>query len=127
MNVQKLRPKEPLSQVVFIHDYVQLVFQDEILSIYNRIALKTHDKLVHTGQTGFCDGLVSLMEQRVIEAGQSDEYALTIYFENGTQLLISSHGTGPEAFHFSMAEHLAVEQNTQHGAVAKSSAKPGYR
>lgn len=33
--VPNLIPLEPLSQVVFIHDYLQLVFQDESFSIYN--------------------------------------------------------------------------------------------
>ena len=30
-----LKPSEPLSQVVFIHDYLQLVFQDECFNVYN--------------------------------------------------------------------------------------------
>ena len=30
-----LCPAEPLSQVVFIHDYLQLVFQSQCLSVYN--------------------------------------------------------------------------------------------
>ncbi len=31
----KLKPSEPLSQVVFVHDYLQLIFQDEGFNIYN--------------------------------------------------------------------------------------------
>ena len=30
---------EPLSQVVFIHDYIQLVFQDTYFNLYNRVSV----------------------------------------------------------------------------------------
>jgi len=35
-----LNPRFPLSQVVFIHDYVQLVVQEERFSLFNLVELK---------------------------------------------------------------------------------------
>ncbi len=123
MNLQKLRPIEPISQVVFIHDYFQLVFQDETFSIYNHVELKIGDRHVHGGQAGFCDELVSLIGQRATEVTRPEGFALSVHFESGVQLLVSDYGLGPEAFQFNnVAGHLFVEQNVQYGAPPEGSA-----
>ena len=36
-----LQPVEPLSQVVFVHDYLQLVFQDRAFTLYNVVTCST--------------------------------------------------------------------------------------
>ena len=112
MNPPNLRPIEPISEVVFFRDYLQLVFQDETFSIYNRAALKIGDRLVHIGQAGFCDELVSLIGQHATEVGRSEAYVLSINFESGVQFLVSDRGLGPEAFQFNNAAgQMVVEQN----------------
>ena len=40
---------EPLTQVVFVHDYFQLVFQNEILNVYSSTTLQV-------GATTFAQG-----------------------------------------------------------------------
>ena len=53
---EALKNAEPLNSVVFIHDYVQLTFQELVLSIYGRFSvLGSGDEAVATGEEGFCD------------------------------------------------------------------------
>jgi hypothetical protein len=110
-----IKPVEPLSQVVFIHDYLQLVFQDESFSIYNVANLKHRETELLQGSPGFCDALVSLIGQRVIAVSHTTEHALSLSFGGGAQLLVLSGklgGRGPEAFQFVGPNNLiVVEQN----------------
>ena len=48
---------EPLSQVVFVHDYIQLAFQDTYFSLYNQVTVIRHDNLLTRNDLGFCDEL----------------------------------------------------------------------
>lgn len=113
--VPNLKPAEPLSQVVFIHDYLQLVFQDEGFNIYNLAELELRGVKVTQGQPGFCDAVVSLIGQRVTAASHSDAYALRLSFEEGAQFVVRSDEaaiTGPEAFEFNgKNQPPVVEQN----------------
>ena len=113
--VPNLKPSEPLSQVVFVHDYLQLIFQDEAFNIYNVSEVEHRGvKLAH-GEPGFCDALVALIGQCVIEASHSDSYALKLSFEEGAQFVVRSDDDavrGPEAFEFNGKNQLTVvEQN----------------
>ena len=47
-----------LSQVTFVHDYIQLTFQDVGLSAYNHVTLEANDTRLAQGDIGFCDLLV---------------------------------------------------------------------
>jgi len=76
--VPNLKPSEPLSQVVFIHDYLQLIFQDEGFNIYNLAEVERHGVKVSQGQPGFCDAVVSLIGQRVVAASHSDTCVLRL-------------------------------------------------
>jgi len=110
-----LKPVEPLSQVVFIHDYLQLIFQDEGFNIYNLAQIELQGKKLTQGQSGFCDAVVSLIGQRVIAASHSDTYALRLSFEEGAQFIVRSDDaaiSGPEAFEFNgKNQPPVVEQN----------------
>jgi hypothetical protein len=110
-----LKPSEPLSQVVFIHDYLQLVFHEEVFSIYNLAEVDLRGVKVTRGQQGFCDAVVSLIGQRVTTASHSDGYALRLSFEKGAQFNVRSDDaavSGPEAFAFNGKDQPpVVEQN----------------
>lgn len=102
-------PIEPLSRVVFIHDYLQLVFQDACFSIYNPAELKLDSSLLLSGQPGFCDVLVSLIGQPLTSALSSPSLSLT--FQNGTVLTVAQIGQGPEAWQYAaLGEPIVVEQ-----------------
>jgi hypothetical protein len=103
-------PAEPLSEVVFIHDYLQLVFQDTCFSIYNAAELRQSSCSLSQGQPGFCDGLVSLIGQPLTTASASPSLSLT--FQNGAVLVVAQSGQGPEAWQYtSLGEPIVVEQN----------------
>ncbi|MEC5398114.1 hypothetical protein [Uliginosibacterium sp. H1] len=110
-----LCPVEPLSQVVFVHDYIQLVFQAQGFSIFN-LAQVTHRGLTLTqGNPGFCDALVSLIGCSVLQAHHCESYKLTLEFKNGESFFVPAapaYVRGPEAFQYDGSnEYLVVEQN----------------
>lgn len=113
--VPNLKPSDPLSQVVFIHDYFQLIFQDEGFSIYNVAEIEHRGMKVAQGEPGFCDAVVSLIGQRVTAVSRSDGHLLNLSFDEGAQLVVRSDNNavrGPEAFEFSgKNQPLVVEQN----------------
>jgi hypothetical protein len=51
----RLVPVEALSQVAFIHDFLQLVFQEERFTVYNRAAIADWENVFQQGTVGFCD------------------------------------------------------------------------
>lgn len=108
-----LIPLEPLSQVCFIHDYLQLVFQDDRISIYNRTQIQVGSTRMSQGEAGFCDALVSLIGQRVVSV--SRRHVLTLAFAKGVELSVlggDGNVAGPEAFRFDGPNGvLAAEQN----------------
>ena len=106
-------PEEPLSQVVFIHDYVQLIFQNEGFSIFNRSQLMSTSGALHHGERGFADALVRLIGRRVVACSTGE--GLTLTFEGGEvfSLLTGEEDVrGPEAFTYARdGVTLVVEQN----------------
>ncbi|OQW69577.1 MAG: hypothetical protein BVN34_04500 [Proteobacteria bacterium ST_bin12] len=106
----KICPTEPLSQVVFIHDYFQLVFQNAGFSIYNPSELIQSGTSLSRGQPGFCDGLVNLIGQPLISASASPTLSLT--FQGGALVVVARSGAGPEAWQYnSLGGPIVVEQN----------------
>ena len=110
----RLLPESSLSQVVFVHDYVQLVFQDEAFSFYNRVIVKTRDAEYEQGGVGFADSLVSLIDRAVLEVYSSERFAIALRFDCGTQVQVLRKGSakGLEAFQFKGPNGIiVVEQN----------------
>jgi len=114
--VPNLKPSEPLSQVVFIHDYLQLIFQDEGFNIYNLAEVEQRGVTVRQGEPGFCDAVVALIGQRVATVSRSDAHVLKLSFEGGVQLAVRNDEeavAGPEAFEFNgKNQPTVVEQNS---------------
>jgi hypothetical protein len=63
--VAALIDNEPLSQVVFVRDYVQLVFQDTTLSVYCSMSVALRRDSIGWHGPGWCDALVALIGQSV--------------------------------------------------------------
>lgn len=103
-------PTAPLSEVAFVHDYFQLVFQDACFSIYNAAELSEHGKVFSQGNPGFCDALVGLIGQSLSSALVKPTLSLT--FQGGAVLVVTSHSSGPEAWQYnSSGNPVVVEQN----------------
>jgi hypothetical protein len=97
-----LLPKSSLSQVAFVHDYIQLTFEDEVLSLYNSVVVKTPRAEFQHGSAGFADAIVSLIGGTVGKVSSSNEHSIELQFECGTrvQVLRTSSDTRPESFTF---------------------------
>ncbi|MCE3273127.1 MAG: hypothetical protein K0S57_3524 [Ramlibacter sp.] len=108
-----LVPAGALTQVVFIHDYFQLVFDGGRIGIYNRSSLEAGGQRRRTGEDGFADGLVHLIGQRVLHAEL--EPTLSLQFDRGYNLVVlngAGDAKGPEAFEISHdGGGMTVSQN----------------
>jgi hypothetical protein len=87
---------EPLSSVVFIHDYVQLVFQGLILNIYAPYMIKKGARSISSGETGYADELVSLIGISVTRVEDRDG-VVSLTFSCGALVQIAANADGPEA------------------------------
>jgi hypothetical protein len=98
-----LVPEHALSQVVFVHDYVQLIFQHASFNLYNTIRVSGPSGAFVQGQTGFADALVGLIGQRVRSEQDSSECILELVFEEGTRVQLlrgDEYAHITEAFEF---------------------------
>ena len=100
----------PLSQVVFVHDYIHLVFQDACFSIYNTAELKQDGHLLLQGQFGFCDALVSLIGLPLTSV--SSQPLLSLRLQGGAEFVVTEACSGPEAWQYSSpSSQTVVVQN----------------
>ena len=110
-----LTPIDPLTQVVFVHDYIQLVFQDTCFSLYNTTKLSIGERTVLQGQAGFADALVALIDLRVESVSTQSDSILELSFEGGTKLQVlrgEPYARGPEAFQFTaIGTPIVAEEN----------------
>ena len=113
MNIRpNILPADSLSQVLFVHNYFQLVFQHSGFSIYNAATLCSYGVSFRQGQPGFCDRLVGLIGQTLLAADVSDDSSLVLTFQDGSALSAGSAGLGPEAWQYnSLGCSTVVAQN----------------
>ncbi|NCT83313.1 MAG: hypothetical protein GXC94_09235 [Comamonadaceae bacterium] len=90
--------RESLSQVVFVEDYFQLVFQDQTLAVFSGAVLGKAGVQFRMGEPGFCDALVQLIGQQAKAIPACAPFLLAIKFQRGATLQIPQDGTGPEAY-----------------------------
>src|SRR6201999_4008006 len=84
-----LSPTEPLTQVVFVHDYVQLGFEAEILSVYNPMRFRgVQGEELTQGQIGFADALVGLIVAKASCVDTSQVESLALQFETKGRLAV---------------------------------------
>jgi hypothetical protein len=95
-------PKEPVSQVVFVEDYLQLVFHEERFSFYDVVEVVSDQRVLARGQPNFCDALVNLIGERAASVAVDDAGELTVMFDSGFAVRARSglSGVSPEAWQF---------------------------
>ena len=93
-----LIPAEPLSQVVFVHDYFQLVFQDDTFNIHNLAEVVWEGDILRQGQVGFCDAVVGLIGRRVISFTTASRGELILSFESEANLRVFGGPEGQDGF-----------------------------
>lgn len=90
-----------LTQVIFVHDYLQLAFQELGMSIYSAATVSAHGVTLHRGDPGYCDALVNLIGQPVTSVAFCPGDAMRMTFSSGTTIAVSLRPAdckGPEYF-----------------------------
>ncbi|ULO09546.1 hypothetical protein H1230_12690 [Paenibacillus sp. 19GGS1-52] len=105
-----------MSSVVFIRDYIQLIFEEDyketmIFTAFTlpiiRIGLSSYTR----SDISYCNILCSLINQTVTEIDIKEGVAITLFFENNIVLEVSLKGEyneGPEAAMFRSENGLTV-------------------
>ena len=77
-----------------MHDYVQLYFQDDILTIFNGMTLQQGEARLRTGEPGFCDALVRLIGASAVRSNGELEQSLQMWFSSGDVLVVDAAAPG---------------------------------
>jgi hypothetical protein len=99
--IEQLENSAPLSQVWFVHDYIQLQFQERSVTVMNTPKLRLSSGVIlERKDEGFCDCLVSQIEQSIQDSQLRDNEEFLIRFASGVELIIpltEEAANGPEA------------------------------
>ena len=103
-------PTEPVTQVVFVHDYFQVVFDDETFNLCGDVEVRKNEQTLVPGQPGFGDAMVELVGDRALALTVDPSDELTIQFLSGTILQVRPNpsGCGPEAWVFRGPKNLII-------------------
>jgi hypothetical protein len=96
-----------LEQVVFIHDYIQLVFGDVRISLYGATSVRGNHSVYGREEPGFCDALVKLIGQRAIALDAAADCRLTIEFASGETIVVLPT-VGPESWEYAGSGEFIV-------------------
>ncbi len=87
--VEYLRQCEPLSEIRFLHDYLQLIFQECLLTINNDPEIRlANGQVIRRYSAGFCDVLAGLIGENVKTALLVENERCSIEFTGGVELVI---------------------------------------
>ena len=93
---------EPLTSVVFVHDYSQITFHRGTISLYSRVELTDAIGSIPGGGAGYRDRLCELIG-RLLVSVRVDAQSVSLTFESAISLRISlalEDRSGPEAAEF---------------------------
>jgi hypothetical protein len=96
----RLAKENSLSEVRFVHDYVQFFFEPHILSLYAPLQVLADGRSLARKDIGFYDNICSLIGQRLIAVTRQEFEWLEFAFSNGTKVVVSLRSeaaVGPEA------------------------------
>jgi hypothetical protein len=77
-----------LCGVVFVMDYLQLLFGETVMSIFTTPIITTPDAEVAFGQSGFADAICGQISRRVNAVAIEPTERITIGFDSGAHLRI---------------------------------------
>ena len=86
---EHLTAADPLSEVRFVHDYIQLVLWPHTLSIYPRLQISVGDRTLRSTDNGFYDSICRLIGQRVVKVERNEKVQLSFHFAGEATLLVS--------------------------------------
>jgi len=107
--------KEPLSSVIFIHNYIQLDFHEEQLTLNNDVQYSFGAVEKVKTDAGFCDALVALIGHVVVNVSFGPGELIKLTFHSGEKLRLLPLSDGqawPECWEFRGAQQqIVVGQN----------------
>ena len=110
-----MKIKEPLSSVIFIHDYIQLDFHEERLTLNNDVQYFFGAVEKIKTDAGFCDALVALIGDEVVDISFGPGELINLTFQSGEKLRLLPLSDGqawPECWEFrGTQQQIAVGQN----------------
>jgi hypothetical protein len=113
--LEQLKQWDPLSQVVFIHDYLQLVFQENTLNVYNPYIIEDNNGEKYAqGEVGYADALVRFIGSSIDKVEYKEKGYLHLHFSPaGVFIVVLKPGVShsPEAFAYDSTEGPIVEVN----------------
>ncbi|MBF5057378.1 hypothetical protein Y5W_02672 [Alcanivorax sp. 521-1] len=87
--IEQLEGCEPLSQVWFVHDYIQLQMQDRTVTVLNEPCLRLPSgKLLGRDDLGFCDNLVRQIGESIQDAMLEEGDHFALLFSSGAALIV---------------------------------------
>jgi len=90
---------EPLSEVRFVHDYVQFVLWPHTLSVYPKLRVSSQARMLSPSDPGFYDSICKLIGQKLLKVIRIEGVQLEFTFSNGTTFFVSlrpEDAVGPE-------------------------------
>ena len=105
-----------LSQVWFVHDYVQLQFHDDhTINVYNPFVVEANGSSFQQGYFGYADSLVGIIGSKIIRVNYEAEAYFSLSFSCGSTFKINlAKGlvNFPEAFELGLSNGQHIEFNT---------------
>jgi len=96
---ERLAKAIALSEVRFVHDYVQFIWEPHTLSLYAPLRVLAEGRPLARSDVGFCDSICSLIGQSLTAVTRQEHEQLEFAFSNGTKVLVSlrsEDAVGPE-------------------------------
>ena len=95
----RLAGANALSEVRFVHDYVQFIFEPHTLSLYAPLRVVAAGRILARGDVGYYDNICSLIGETLAAVTRQEREQLEFAFSNGTKValsLCSEDAAGPE-------------------------------
>ncbi len=112
---EELKNWEMLSQVWFVHDYIQLKFHDDhTINVYNPFNVENGGKFYKQGEFGYADTLVGIIGSKITEVSYKQFSHFSLTFSCGATFTIElARGLAniPEAFEMNLNDEQYIEFN----------------
>jgi hypothetical protein len=95
----RLAKANTLSEVRFVHDYVQFIFEPHTLSLYAPLHISTEGRALARGDVGYYERICSLIGENLADVTRYKRKQLEFAFSNGTKVILSlrtEDAAGPE-------------------------------
>jgi hypothetical protein len=87
-----------LVEVLFVHDYFQLITDEANVSVFGPSSLREGASSLRCGDTDFPYAMRRLIGQSCFAVGSTHVSTLNLRFDNGAELIVTEADDAPESF-----------------------------